>query len=83
MPKCFASVIARKSTTSVLAAVASKLIGSPAARQIGPFVSEDACPPLMLCLTHKEFMTAATHLRLMDAATFRDCQESSPSADKN
>jgi len=66
MPKCFATVIARQWITSLLAAAASNRIGNPAARQIGPFVTEDACPPLILCVTDKKFTTAATRLRLFN-----------------
>jgi hypothetical protein len=63
MPKCFARVIAGKWNASLLAAAASNRIENPAARLIGPFVTEDACPPLTLCVSHKKFMTAATRLR--------------------
>ena len=83
MPKCFARVIARQWIISLLAAPASNRIENPAARQIGPFVTEDACPPLILCVAHKKSMTAATRLRLLDAAIFRGRQELSLSADKN
>jgi len=82
MPKCFARVIARKWNTSLLAAVASNRIENPAARLIGPFVTEDAYPPLILCISHKKFMTAATRLRLLDAATLRAVKRYS-SAGKN
>jgi hypothetical protein len=53
MPKCFARVIARQ-WISLLAAAACKRIENPAARKIGPFVTEDTCPPLILCGTHKK-----------------------------
>jgi hypothetical protein len=83
MPKCFASVIARQWITSLLAARASNRIERPAACQIGPFVTDAACPRLILRVAHKKFMTAATRLRLLDAATFSGRQEPSLSADKN
>jgi len=81
MPKCFARVIARQWIPSLLAAAASNRIENPAASQIGPFVTEDACLPLIVCVTHKKFMTAATRLRLLDTATFRGRQEPSLSAE--
>jgi len=83
MPKLFARVIARQWITRLLTAPASNGIESPAARQIGPFVTEDACPALILCIIHNKFMTAATRLRLLDAATFRGRLEPSLSADGN
>jgi len=83
MPKCFARVIARQWITSLLAAAVSNHIGNLAACQIGPFVTEDACPPPVLCATDKKFTTAATRLRFLDAEKFRGRQEASLSVDRS
>jgi hypothetical protein len=69
MPRFFARVIDGQWITSLLAAPASNRIENPTARQIGLFATEDTCPPLILCVTHRKFMTAATRSRLLDVAT--------------